>query len=118
HRWRLLLPLIAILAILGTASALLVASSAFEEARQRQGLVSDTLWAEQAVTFEAQRLIDALQALGRTPADLASEEAFRRKCAVIGKRSPEVVEIVLRDDAHRGWRYPPTAEGAEVDAAA
>ena len=117
HRWRLLLPLIAILAVLGTASALLVASSRFDETRQRQGLVSDTLWAEQAVAFEAQRLIDALQGFARAPADLRNEDAFRRKCAVIGKRSPEVVEIFFYDEAQRVWRYPPDVGVVEPDAA-
>lgn len=122
HRWRLLLPLIAILAVLGTASALLVASSRFEENRQRQGLVSDTLWAEQAVAFEAQRLIDALQGFGRTPADLRSEDAFQRKSAVISKRSPEVVEIFFYDETYHDWRYPPAigvvVPDADVAAAA
>ena len=119
HRWRLLLPLIAILAVLGIASALLVASSWFEETQQRQGLISDTLWAEQAVAFEAQRLIDGLQGFGRAPTDLRNEDTFRRKCAVIVKRSPEVVEMFFYDDAHRSWRYPPAADAgaARPDAA-
>jgi hypothetical protein len=59
HRWRLVVPLFGIFTIVAIAASLLYVSQVFERRRQEQRLISETLWAEQALSCEFSRLATA-----------------------------------------------------------
>jgi two-component system sensor histidine kinase DctS len=90
-RWRIGLPLAAILLIVAGAVAALVVSHRLEHERRDEQMISDTLWAEQALGFEIHRLVESMQILyrdveldgGRDPA------AFARRASELQQRSPE-----------------------------
>lgn len=95
-RWRLVIPLGVICFIVVVTGALLSVSQNLEHARQERQLVSDTLWAEQAVVFELQRVLEALQSLERDYAlSLQSEKYFHVRAAAIMQRSPEIGRILF-----------------------
>jgi two-component system sensor histidine kinase DctS len=97
--WRLVIPLGVICFIVVVTGALLLVSQNLEHARQERQLVSDTLWAEQAVVFELQRVIEALQSLERDYAlSSQSEKYFHVRAAAIMRRSPEIARIWLWQD--------------------
>ncbi|MGP8432385.1 two-component system sensor histidine kinase NtrB [Paraburkholderia fungorum] len=94
--WRLVIPLGVICFIVVVTGALLSVSQNLEHARQERQLVSDTLWAEQAVVFELQRVVEALQSLERDYAlSSQSEQYFYVRAAAIMQRSPAIGRILL-----------------------
>ena len=96
---RLVIPLGVICFIVAVTGALLLVSQNLEHARQERQLVSDTLWAEQAVIFELQRVVEALQSLERDYAlSSQSEKYFHVRAAAIMQRSPEIGRILLWQD--------------------
>lgn len=96
---RLVIPLGVICFIVVVTGALLLASQNLEHARQERQLVSDTLWAEQAVVFELQRVVEAMQSLERDFAlSSQSEKYFHVRAAAIMQRSPEIGRISLWQD--------------------
>ncbi len=110
--WRLVLPLSAIVAIVAIASSLLYAAQVFERTRQEQRLIADTLWAEQAVSYEANRIVEGLRSLGRVArvpaADSGREGAdeLGLRIGALMQRSPALLSVrvwpLQRDDAARG----------------
>jgi len=115
HRWRLFLPLAAIASLVAIAATLLIASQRFEHERQSQRLISETLWAEQALSYEFARLVDGLQLAARSvdEAPLTEAEAeFRRRGAAAMKRSPEVSRLyVWHEPTGAAWVYPAASAG-------
>jgi two-component system, LuxR family, sensor histidine kinase DctS len=92
HRWRLIVPLSAIVSIVAIAGLLLYLSQVFERNRQEQQLIADALWADQSVDFELQRIVDGLfvqvrlRASGKgRPADAQSEmrDLLQRNPAIV-----------------------------------
>src|SRR3546814_17039311 len=65
QHWRVGLPLAAILLIVAGAVVALLLSRALEHERREEQMISDTLWAEQAMSFEANRMIESIQEIGR-----------------------------------------------------
>jgi len=94
NRWRLFLPLLAITTIVAIAATLLIVSQMFERERQERRLISDSLWAEQAMGFEVQRVVEALQLMGRDATESPAGAAdFRRRSLAAMQRSPETLAI-------------------------
>jgi two-component system sensor histidine kinase DctS len=90
--WRLILPLLAIVLIVVIGGALLFASHVFERNRQEQQLISDALWAEQAVSYEVQRMLDGLRSLGRSGDERRSgNPEWRTGIRSIMQRDPAIV---------------------------
>jgi len=90
--WRLILPLLAIVLIVIIGGALLLASHVFERNRQEQQLISDALWAEQAVSYEVQRMLDGLRSLGRSRDETrAGNPEWRTQIRSIMQRDPAIV---------------------------
>jgi len=94
--------------------ALLFVSQNLEHARQERQLVSDTLWAEQAIVFELQRVVEALQSLERDYAlSSQSEKYFHIRAAAIMQRSPEIGRILIwQDSDNNGGSHILMSEGA------
>lgn len=58
--------------------------------------MSDTLWADQGVVFELQRVVEALQSLERDYAlSSQSEKVFHVRAAAIMQRSPEIGRMLI-----------------------
>jgi two-component system sensor histidine kinase DctS len=92
-RRRVLLTFAAIALIVAGAFAAPLVAVRFEREQRHEQLISDTLWAQQALGFEAQRLVEAMQIVGT---DLAAEPApalFARRAAELLRRSPEVLAL-------------------------
>ncbi|WP_345796823.1 PAS domain S-box protein [Castellaniella sp. MT123] len=89
-RWLVGLPLAVIVLIVAGAIAALLVSSRFERDQRGEQLISDTLWAEQAIDFESQRLIEAMRIMGRD-LDAAPDDVvlFQRRAADLLQRSVE-----------------------------
>jgi len=120
QHWRVGLPLAAILLIVAGAVVALVLSRALEHERREEQMISDTLWAEQALSFEAHRMIESVQVLSRdldidTPGDAY---VFERRAAELLQRSPEV-RLLCRVDTARQLRrcFPRAPAGAAGQAA-
>lgn len=114
QHWRVGLPLTAIVLIVAGAVVALLLSRELEHERREEQMISDTLWAEQALSFEAHRMIESIQVLSR---DLDIDTSvdtylFERRAAELLQRSPEV-RLLCRADATRGLRrcYPRAATG-------
>jgi two-component system sensor histidine kinase DctS len=86
------LPLAVILLIVAGAITALVISRRLEHERRDEQMISDTLWAEQSLSFEIHRLIESMQVLYRdVELDDGREPAvFSRRAAELQQRSPEV----------------------------
>lgn len=112
--WRLVIPLGVICFIVVVTGALLSVSQNLENARQERQLVSDTLWAEQAVVFELQRVVEALQSLERDYAlSSQGEQYFHVRAAAIIQRSPGIGRILLwRGHVDNGGPHILMSEGA------
>jgi len=100
HGWRVGLPLTVILLIVAGAVAVLLMSARFEGERRGEQLISDTLWAEQAITFEIERLIESMQILAHdVDAGGNSPNAYARRAAELLQRSSEA-RMLCRIDAN------------------
>src|SRR5450432_444035 len=108
--WRLIVPLLAILLIVVIGGALLVASHVFERNRQEQQLISDALWAEQAVSYEVQRMLDGLRSLGRPADQKASVDPdWRIRMRSIMQRDPAIVSSYrVSEQSDRIEEYQPS----------
>jgi two-component system sensor histidine kinase DctS len=119
HRWRLFLPLLAITTIVAIAATLLIVSQVFERERQERRLISDSLWAEQAMGFEVQRVVEALQQMSRDATESPAGAAdFRLRSLAAMQRSPEALAIEWwHTGADMRRVYPPPGDQTLTDAA-
>ncbi|WP_256977701.1 sensor histidine kinase [Bordetella genomosp. 10] len=86
------MPLAVILLIAAGAIAALLVSRGIEHERRNEQMISDTLWAEQSLDFETNRLVESMQVLYR---DVELDEGrnpgiFARRAAELQQRSPEM----------------------------
>ncbi|WP_261527992.1 sensor histidine kinase [Burkholderia multivorans] len=121
QRWRVLLPFAAIGLIVAGAFAAPLLAMRFERAQRHEQLISDTLWAQQSLGFEAQRLAEAMQIVGTDLAADPAPDLFMRRAAELLQRSPEVVVLCRLERALAAMQcFPGGREGAAIshDAAA
>lgn len=114
QHWRVGLPLVAIVLIVAGAVVALLFSRELERERRAAQMISDTLWAEQALGFEAHRMIESIQVLSR---DLEMETAadahvFERRAAELLQRNTEI-RLLCRVDASQalGRCFPRAPNG-------
>jgi len=112
--WRVGLPLAVIVLLVAGAGVTLAISHSLEHQQREEKLISDSLWAEQALAFEGHRMIESIQVLARD-IDMSGTDdpyLFERRAAELLQRSAAVRRLCRVDRAGVPYRCYPDHTGA------